>query len=242
MKIYLIILGAIFFSFDGLCGNIRSIRANQSTMEPLRLSLGQSTVLRFQDKPKKVIVGNQNYFNIEFLGNDLAIQPLSKVETNLFVYCDYGRVYGFLLKIGHPKNYDDIVNIKWRVKKKIQLNKKVTHSKGKKGLKRSLSIAKKLRINVDSISKNKELNLYFIDMKANNLTNAPLSLENLTLSATRSNIPLDYQKVIIKDEKLKKKESTEIRMVLKLKKRRGFSLNFKYLKKNRKIIIHRRFL
>ena len=72
---------------------------NDKVIQTIHLSMGQSTILRFKEKPKKVVVGNANYMHIEFINNDLAIQPLSPITTNLFVYADFGRTYGFKLKV-----------------------------------------------------------------------------------------------------------------------------------------------
>jgi len=71
------------------------------------------TVLRFLEKPKKVVVGNQNYFNVEFIDKDITIQPQGKVTTNIFIYCD-DRTYGLLLKVTNGSHYDDLVRIKWK--------------------------------------------------------------------------------------------------------------------------------
>ena len=42
-------------------GQVRSIYTNDKNMQSIHLKMGQSTVLRFIDKPKKVVIGNQNY-------------------------------------------------------------------------------------------------------------------------------------------------------------------------------------
>ena len=94
-------------------GGIRSVEANAERMEPVRLKLGQSTVLRFGERPRRVVVGNNNYVNIEFVGDDLTIQPQAPVTTNLFVY-GKGRVYGFILRVVGGAHYDDIVNVRRR--------------------------------------------------------------------------------------------------------------------------------
>ena len=70
-------------------------------------------MLRFTAKPKKVVIGNQNYFSVEFIDNDLTIQPLGKVETNLFVYTPY-RTYGFILRVCSNCRSDDLVFVKWK--------------------------------------------------------------------------------------------------------------------------------
>lgn len=91
---------------------MRKVVVDEKSMAEIRLMMGRSTVLHFVEKPTKVIVGRQNYFNIEFTGNDVTIQPLGYVTSNLFVYGEYHR-YGFLLRVG-GHGYDDLVEVKWK--------------------------------------------------------------------------------------------------------------------------------
>src|ERR1700722_11348359 len=92
-------------------GTVRTVGINNGAMAPIYLKMGKSTVLRFIEKPKKVVIGNQNYYGLEFIENDVAIQPLGAVGTNLFVYTE-NHTYGFLLTPG--ERYDDLVFVRWR--------------------------------------------------------------------------------------------------------------------------------
>ena len=102
-----------------MAGKVKSLRATDNEMAPIHLKMGRSTVIRFREKPQKVIVGNQNYFSIEFVGNDVTIQPQAMVTSNLFVYGKY-RVYGFLLKVGSG-DYDDLVKASWKSKSWLKI-------------------------------------------------------------------------------------------------------------------------
>ena len=93
--------------------SIRTVQVNDKQMQLIYLKLGRATVLRFTAKPKKVVIGNQNYFSVEFIDNDLTVQPLGKVETNLFVYTPY-RIYGFVLRVCNSCRADDLVFVKWK--------------------------------------------------------------------------------------------------------------------------------
>ncbi|MDH4468013.1 MAG: hypothetical protein QE271_08145 [Bacteriovoracaceae bacterium] len=93
---------------------IREVFTNDHEMKAINLTMGRSTVLSFNDKPVKVVAGNSNYFNIEYVGTDLTIQPLAKVETNLFIYTQSKNKYGFHLKVGALQNYDDMVYVRWK--------------------------------------------------------------------------------------------------------------------------------
>jgi len=106
-------ISLVFLSKTADAGQIRTVHMNSDKMKTINLKMGQSTVLRFSDKPRKVVIGNQNYYSVEFIENDVTIQPLGAVKTNLFIYTPH-HVYGFIL---NPRTgvsvYDDIVNVKW---------------------------------------------------------------------------------------------------------------------------------
>ena len=96
-------------------GVVRAVTMDENSMAEIHLAMGRSTVLHFTEKPTKVIAGNQNYFNIEFTGQDITIQPLGPVTSNLFAYGEYHR-YGFVLRVEGVAHYDDLVQIRWRQK------------------------------------------------------------------------------------------------------------------------------
>ena len=82
-----------------LAGKVWALRATDNEMVPIHLKMGRSTVIRFREEPQKVVVSNQNYFNIEFIGKDVTLQPQAIVTSNLFVY-PKNHIYGFLLRVG----------------------------------------------------------------------------------------------------------------------------------------------
>ena len=94
-------------------GEVRTLAMNDEKMEPIRLAMGKSTVLRLPESPRKTIVGNQNYYKIEFVDNDVTIQPRGSVPTNLFIYAGK-RIYGFLLVVENGGGYDDLVKVIWK--------------------------------------------------------------------------------------------------------------------------------
>ena len=96
---------------------VRTLFMDAGRMESVRPAMGRSTVLRFPEKPDRVIVGNQNYYKIEFTGDDLTIQPQGTVPTNLFVYTE-GKVYGFILSPVEGGGYDDLVVVRPKRKPK----------------------------------------------------------------------------------------------------------------------------
>ena len=113
---------SILISTNLYAGKIKTITVGPYKMGSVYLSTGRSTVLTFKEPPKKIIVGNSNYFNVEFTGIDVTIQPLSNVESNMFIYTDKRR-YGVILKPGNSKRYDDLVYLKWDIPKKVKKTK-----------------------------------------------------------------------------------------------------------------------
>lgn len=91
---------------------VKDVKTNDSKIVPIMSSLGRVTILQFSHIPKKVILGNSNYFNTQFNGTDVSIQPLSKVNSNLFVYTTHHR-YGFRIQVCQCENYDDLVKVYW---------------------------------------------------------------------------------------------------------------------------------
>ena len=65
-------------------------------MISVNLRMGKSTIIRFPEKPINIVIGNQNYYSIEFISHDISVQTLFEFSTNLFVYTTH-NVYGFVL-------------------------------------------------------------------------------------------------------------------------------------------------
>ena len=108
----LVYFSLICFSQQLWSGEIRILKMNDKKMQNIYLRMGQSTVLRFKERPQKVIIGNQNYFHVEFTDNDITLQPQGLVITNFFVYTKH-HTYGFVLKVSQKQAYDDLVRIHW---------------------------------------------------------------------------------------------------------------------------------
>ena len=113
-RLFIFLCFAAFFA--ALSGSIKEARIDDNKMQPVTLRMGKSTILRFEDKPQKVVVGNQNYLNIEYIANDVTIQPLGRVTTNLFVYTKK-RVFGFILTVSVSGDYDDLIKVFWQKSK-----------------------------------------------------------------------------------------------------------------------------
>lgn len=90
--------------------DIKTVNLTENEIYPLKLVLGKTTLLRFSEKPLKIIFGNKNYFNIENSETDVAIQPLSRVSTNMFVYTEK-QTFGFDISVCETCFGDDFVKV-----------------------------------------------------------------------------------------------------------------------------------
>lgn len=70
---------------------VRTLRLKSNVVSTIAIS-HRGAVLNFPTKPSKVVMGTGNQFAIEYIGNDLAISPLSSVSrAHVFVYLDGRR-------------------------------------------------------------------------------------------------------------------------------------------------------
>jgi hypothetical protein len=90
--------------------DIKTVNLSENEIYPLKLVLGKTTLLRFSEKPQKIIFGNKNYFNIESSDKDVAIQPLSQVSTNMFVYTEK-QTFGFDVTVCESCSGDDFIKV-----------------------------------------------------------------------------------------------------------------------------------
>ncbi len=74
------------------------------------MALGRSTAISFTSRPEKVVPGSPQAIQINFLGTDLTVTPVTRNPGNLLVYTKSGR-YVILFRIGNESNYDDVVRI-----------------------------------------------------------------------------------------------------------------------------------
>ena len=204
---------------------MRTVGVSADSMTPIYLKLGKSTVLRFTDRPRKVVVGNQNYYGLEFIENDLAIQPLGAVSTNLFVYTE-SRTYGFLLTPG--ERYDDLVFVRWRSPgAKVEVRAEAPSPKeSRPGL--TFKIGKSLKVTVHVVKTQPALGLHLIDCTVENVGKAEVALSEFTLQASRQGKKLEKQEVVFEKEKLKANEKSKARLVLKLDQKADFTLEGKF--------------
>lgn len=231
-------------SISSYAGKVRSMTVDASKMFHVNLRMGRSTVLIFEEKPKKVVIGNQNYYGLEFVEGTghITLQPQGTVATNMFVYGE-NKVYGFILNTSDFGAYDDLVKIRWkptvkpiRVKGKLV---KILAYKDKK-MNKSFSLSK-LKVEVNRVRKLKK-HTYVVDMKASNDSNKQIDLKKLSIRAKRGKVYFKTIGVYFEKDRLQVKDSGNIRVLLKIKSRKSLSLMYKLGKHKHKMIIHSRYL
>lgn len=222
-------------------GIVRVLESNAKEMKPVFLSMGQSTVLRFTEKPKKIVVGNQNYFNIEFVDNDLAIQPLGSVTSNLFVYCEYDRVYGFILRPRGGQEYDDLVNVRWKPPGgiRIEREKKETTVFRKSEVGKRIVLKNRLELTFEKLSSGDPDGLKILEIRIRNLSNRAINIKELNIFASRKGKPLEGQSFVTLEDLLQEENSTRSRLFIRTSSSESFTVNAELGTMKDQIIIDR---
>jgi len=228
------------FSFGVLAQRkeVREVYANDREMKTIHLTLGRSTILSFGDKPVKVVSGNSNYFNVEYIGNDLTLQPLANVETNLFVYTQNKMKYGFHLKVGSSAQYDDIVYVRWKLPSFLEKNAtKGSSNKVQKLFKpQSLKLGS-IEIQVNNLIHLKGSKSYIVDFDVKNKGTSEIKHSELDVFVSRNNERLKGQKLFFKKDNLPIHDSVSGRILLPIEKNEDFSLYVSFQKKLNKVVI-----
>ena len=195
-----IILGALILEYFlisiSMGSEIKEINSEIKKINPIYVKVGRSTVIQFEKRPVKAVVGNQNYYSIEFVNNDVTIQPLANIPTNLFIYTET-ETYGFDLLPRSPP--DQLVVVK-RILKNDPKGLKVEEFPIKPWIYQAKSFSLRrtaLRFEI----KSERLN--FVDFELKNLSTNFLVINDQKFS--------DYR-VVVGNNNLKKGESTKLRI------------------------------
>ncbi len=230
----------LFCLTESQAGTVRTTYSDGVAMLPVNLKMGQSTVLRFVEKPRKVVLGNSNYYSVEFIDNDLAIQPLGAVTTNLFVY-GIKNVYGFILRTNQTGNYDDLVQVDLKVNK----TKKPFKASPLKEVSRprlTFQVGRDLKVTLLRILKFDKKDFYVMDFQLENISKAPIDLSKMEMTLSRGKIKFSPQELIYREVKLQPGEITSVRGFASINKKADMSLDVRFKNITIKQIIFGRFL
>lgn len=220
---------------------IRTLYTSDKVIKPIFLSLGRSTLLKFKEKPEKIVIGNKNYHNLEYINNDVTVQPLAAFDTNLFVYTKNKRTYSFLLKVVPKDKYDDVVHVRWKSSfKPYRINKQV-----KPKLRfpsKVLNFNNAVQVIVKGLYKTHIKSSYVIHLKLNNMSHSRVDMKDVKIYLTRSGKKISFQKSFFLQDSIASKQSTKARILFSLKNIKGVTLNIEFKGKKRKTIISRKYL
>ncbi|MBF0298171.1 MAG: hypothetical protein HQK51_05590 [Oligoflexia bacterium] len=208
-------------------GIVRDLVMDDNQIEIINLRMGKSTVLNFIETPLRISIGNKNYYNVEFIVNDLTIQPKGEVETNLFVYGKFHR-YGFILRTNNITAYDDLVKVRW----KEDLQKEKTENVK---IEKQIDITKEIKpeqleqedykITVTNLQNDKLRNLYIIDLNIINQRSVELFLNNINFSFANKNSTNQIVEKIFSCDSLKNKDDKcNGRLFMKIIKNENFKI------------------
>lgn len=222
---------------------VRTAYLNDKKMEKVTLNMGKSTVLRFMEKPKKIVIGNQNYFNVEFINNDVTLQPQGIVNTNLFVYCE-NNTYGFVINVTAGGYCDDLVKIKWKPETRgiLRQSSKIKKVFRLKKVEVIVQFDGLLKILIDSIWFNKKRNLYLMDLILKNEAQKSIKLSEIKLNLKKEGKRILKQFHVCKSEEVAPQEAVRIRMFTRLEKKKKFSIDIEYQGKKKTVTIQKKYL
>jgi hypothetical protein len=218
---------------------VRELYVNQNEMGIVNLKMGQSTILRFQEKPKKVVIGNQNYFNVEFIDNDVTIQPLGSAKTNLFVYGEY-NTYGLLIDVNNQSNYDDLVIVKRGLKPQTAPSEPKPKERRPNVLIFERLIGKEFRISFDKMFFHELMKVYVIDLTFQNQKSDLIKTEKLSIKLSQANKPIEDIKLIFDDAKAG--VPLKARILFRIPTKKSFTLYVDYNGNEMKQIIEEKYL
>ena len=232
---HLLLICSLVLSQLTLAKGIRTVATNDIKMTPVYLQMSQATVLRFKERPKKIILGNSNYISAEFTDDDVTLQPLGRLNTNLFVYTQK-RTYGFHLIIKNSSRYDDLVNVEWYDNQaQIYRQKKITTNL----ISKIHRLSSHFILRVEAMKRLSD-GTQILECVFTNQNEAVVDTSKFKVYATRNNIRLPAQQYAFDRDLVYHGEKSRLRLILAERQKLGFTLNFRTKLKNYKFIIGRR--
>ncbi len=239
----MLVLGSLALCHIALASGVRTVFVKPNNVEPIYLSMGKSTILRFRDRPRKVVIGNQNYFGVEFIENDVALQPLGQTKTNMFVYTET-RTYGFYLIVGQGRS-DDLAKVEWQpIENPIKVVSKaiapMTDLKKISGI--SVKLNEALTLIPVSIQYSLDHEMYVLDFSLENNSRGEISLKDVALLISKNEVSLAKQILVKESEKLKPNEKSRLRLFFSAEDKSDFDVILTFRKSKGEFILKRNFL
>ena len=214
--------------------DIKTVNLTENEIYPLKLVLGKTTLLRFSEKPLKIIFGNKNYFNIENSETDVAIQPLSRVSTNMFVYTEK-QTFGFDVSVCEACRGDDFIKVFPRTERLQELYQQFELDELKdRSFKKEIAL-KDLKITFEKVKSKSNLILIDFYVTAKKST----SSKAIKISAEGNDLPkmdVVFQSAIIFKDKIRG------RIAIYQNPKRNFDISIHFLKQTKFLRIERSLL
>jgi hypothetical protein len=221
---------------------VREVYTSDREMKTIKLAMGRSTVLSFNEKPVKVVAGNSNYFNIEFVGNDLTIQPLAQVESNLFVYTKGDTKFGFHLKVGGINQYDDMVYVRWKSNGVVTPQRQGVPIRPKKKFSPITFDLGKIQVVVFDIFPLGVTKTIIIDFIVKNKENKTIKSNQLQVFLSHSKERIKGQKLVYENEQILMHDKCKGRLFFPLKKVQNLQIYVLYKNKTRSKTLSKKYL
>ncbi len=214
---------------------VRTLSLDQNAMAAINLSMGRSTILHFTEKPTKIIAGNQNYFNVEFTGEDVTIQPLGSVTSNLFVYTEYHR-YGFVLRVGGHEVYDDLVQIRWR--DSHVLSPLAPKMKTKVDEEKKLPATKDAEVLLKKAFFDKSLSLAVIELEFKDKSGSGLTSKAIQISVTQGGKAISPRRIVFDREMTDSKDPVlKMRAFIEAQAKQAISVRIKIKSRETRLML-----
>ena len=105
-----------FIPIQALSRSIRTVVTDDTNVTVIHTAVGYSTILEFESKPISAVLGDQDSFKLEYVGNSITIKPLiPRTKSNVFIFTEYAR-FNCQLVSGPANEVDYIVRIRPNVK------------------------------------------------------------------------------------------------------------------------------
>lgn len=105
------VLLCFFYAFSSFAKSIRHVEATEDKVVLINTALGYSTILEFNSRPISAVLGDQDSFKLEYVGNSITLKPLlPHSHSNLFIFTEYDR-FNCTLRTVSPSEVDYSVKI-----------------------------------------------------------------------------------------------------------------------------------
>lgn len=111
----LCVLLCVTYPVDNYAKTVKQIEADENKVIGINTALGYSTIIELSSKPISAVLGDQDAFKLEYVGNSITVKPLIPgAKSNLFIFTEYDR-FNCTLRTTAPGEVDYIVKLRRRV-------------------------------------------------------------------------------------------------------------------------------